>query len=186
MPDQDAVLAITSGTEDMQAVLNLVWEELLPAMTDATLSADMDTERKLATKLASLQLPPYQGQISAAMAQRVSGTQYDVDYDEDLLETISFEFGPETVYYMRRGGTDYRIPIGRDTWAISDQDEMGKIAASGAWESEDTYLLKIYYCETPYCSVQRFRFNEDLLVLDEEFNVSFGKRVRPQRTGTVR
>ena len=82
---------------------------------------------------------------------------------------------------MRRAATDYRIPIGRDTWAISDQGEMGKIAASGAWESEDTYILKVYYCETPYCSVQHFRFNEDLFVLNEEFNVSFGKRVRPQR-----
>ncbi len=32
MPEQDAVLAITSGLDDMQAVLNLVWEHLLPAM----------------------------------------------------------------------------------------------------------------------------------------------------------
>ena len=186
MPDQDAVLAITSGTEDMQAVLNLVREELLPNMTDAPLNADMETERKLATKLDSLQLPPQQGKISSAIAQRVSGMQYDVNDNEELLETISFKFEPETVYYMRRAATDYRIPIGRDTWAISDQGEMGKIAASGAWESEDTYILKVYYCETPYCSVQHFRFNEDLFVLNEEFNVSFGKRVRPQRTGTVR
>ncbi len=186
MPDQDAVLAITSGTEDMQAVLNLVWEELLPNMTDAPLNADMETERKLATKLDSLQLPPQQGKISSAIARRVSGMQYDVNDNEELLETISFKFEPETVYYMRRAATDYRIPIGRDTWAISDQGEMGKIAASGAWESEDTYILKVYYCETPYCSVQHFRFNEDLFVLNEEFNVSFGKRVRPQRTGTVR
>ncbi len=32
MPEQDAVIAITSGVRDMQAVLNLVWDKLLPAM----------------------------------------------------------------------------------------------------------------------------------------------------------
>ena len=32
MPEQDAVVAITSGAKDMQSVLNLVWEHLLPAM----------------------------------------------------------------------------------------------------------------------------------------------------------
>ena len=63
---------------------------------------------------------------------------------------------------------------------------MGRMAASGAWENEDTYLLKIYYCETPYSSLQRFRFSGDQLVLDEEFNVSFGERIQPQRIGIVR
>ena len=31
LPEQDAVIAITSGVKDMQAVLNLVWDKLLPA-----------------------------------------------------------------------------------------------------------------------------------------------------------
>ena len=32
LPEQDAVVAITSGVRDMQAVMNLVWDKLLPAM----------------------------------------------------------------------------------------------------------------------------------------------------------
>src|SRR5256714_1953051 len=32
MPDQDAVVAITSGVKDMQALLNVIWEKLLPSM----------------------------------------------------------------------------------------------------------------------------------------------------------
>ena len=35
MPDQDAVLAITAGVPDMQAVLDLAWSKLLPAMGQA-------------------------------------------------------------------------------------------------------------------------------------------------------
>ncbi len=37
MPEQDAVLAITAGQSDMQAVLTKVWQYLLPAMTPAAL-----------------------------------------------------------------------------------------------------------------------------------------------------
>ena len=32
LPEQDAVIAITSGVKNMQAVLNLVWDKLLPAL----------------------------------------------------------------------------------------------------------------------------------------------------------
>lgn len=185
MPEHDAVLAITGGGADMQAVLSVVWDELLPAMADAPLAADAVAQQALVAKLSSLQLPPQQGAANAKISTQISGKQYVFPTNEDQLETISFEFEPETIYYMRRGVTDYQIPIGQDTWMLSDQGEMGKIAASGAWENDDTYLLKIYYCETPYCSVQRFRFSGNQLVLNEEFNVSFGERIQPQRTGTA-
>lgn len=55
MPDQDAVLAITSGIGDMQAVLNLAWQHLLPAMGDAKLPPSDDADA-LATRLVTLQL----------------------------------------------------------------------------------------------------------------------------------
>ena len=40
LPEQDAVIAITSGVKDMQAVLNLVWDKLLPALKPSTLDTD--------------------------------------------------------------------------------------------------------------------------------------------------
>jgi len=52
MPDEDAVIAITSGVRDMQAVLNLVWEHLLPAMKPAALPADTPVHDRLARKRA--------------------------------------------------------------------------------------------------------------------------------------
>ena len=47
MPEQDAVVAITSGTRDMQAVMNLVWDKLLPAMQPTPLPADAESDREL-------------------------------------------------------------------------------------------------------------------------------------------
>lgn len=40
MPEQDAVLAITSGTTNIHGILDLVWEYLLPAMKDDALPSD--------------------------------------------------------------------------------------------------------------------------------------------------
>ena len=48
LPEQDAVIAITSGVKDMQAVLNLVWDKLLPAMKPSPLAADDEAAKKLA------------------------------------------------------------------------------------------------------------------------------------------
>ena len=40
-------IAITSGVKDMQVVLNLVWDKLLPAMKPAPLATDDESRKKL-------------------------------------------------------------------------------------------------------------------------------------------
>src|SRR3954471_1216480 len=55
MPDQDAVVAITSGIKDMQAVLSLMWDRLLPQMQSKSLKRDTAANRQLADKLAHLE-----------------------------------------------------------------------------------------------------------------------------------
>ncbi len=47
LPSQDAVIAITANTGDMQAELNVVWDKLLPALHDEPLDEDPDGQAKL-------------------------------------------------------------------------------------------------------------------------------------------
>ena len=61
MPEQDAVLAITSGLKDMQAPLNVIWEKLLPSLGDQPLPPDVAAHNTLTRKLATLVRPPMQG-----------------------------------------------------------------------------------------------------------------------------
>src|SRR3569832_23069 len=56
LPEQDAVVALTSQTMDMQGLLNLVWEHLLPAMSD-TAPAAQDEWQHMRQRLARLTLP---------------------------------------------------------------------------------------------------------------------------------
>ena len=45
LPEQDAVIAITSGVKDMQSVLDLVWDRLLPAMHPSPLTDDPEAQK---------------------------------------------------------------------------------------------------------------------------------------------
>ena len=61
MPDQDAVLAITAGTPDMQGIMDLAWKYLLPAMQGTSLPPDEEEFAMLQKKLTELELSPVKG-----------------------------------------------------------------------------------------------------------------------------
>lgn len=54
LPEQDAVIAITAQTGNMQAELNVVWEKLLPAFHDAPLSENASAQAKLQAAISEL------------------------------------------------------------------------------------------------------------------------------------
>ncbi len=56
MPEQDAVIAITAHTGDMQSELNLVWDFLLPAFADKPLPENPDEQAKLQETLGKLEV----------------------------------------------------------------------------------------------------------------------------------
>jgi CubicO group peptidase (beta-lactamase class C family) len=56
LPEQDAVVAITADTKDMQAELNLVWDHLLPAFQKDALPPNAEAESKLKSALANLKV----------------------------------------------------------------------------------------------------------------------------------
>ncbi len=59
LPVQDAVIAITAATNDMQAELNVVWDTLLPALHDAPLPANAEAQAKLKQTIDSLAVHPH-------------------------------------------------------------------------------------------------------------------------------
>lgn len=58
LPDQDAVIAITAQTGNMQAELNVVWDKLLPAFHDAPLPEDAAGQEKLKQTVEGLEAHP--------------------------------------------------------------------------------------------------------------------------------
>jgi hypothetical protein len=195
MPEQDAVVAITGGVPDMQAVLNLVWEHLRPGMGTPS-PADPPVEDRLSKKLASLSLPAPPGKATSANARRVSGRVYELPENDDGLEALGVELGREPALVVKADGQEYRVPFGIGTWRRGGRLPMGRarlmgqssyaVAATGAWTDDDTLTLKACFHETPFCATLHLRFAGDALVLDREMNVAFGPTKRPTLVGLPR
>jgi CubicO group peptidase (beta-lactamase class C family) len=196
MPEHDAVVAITSGTGDLQGVLNLVWEHLLPGMKAAPLPADEAERMRLAQRLAGLSLPPQPGHLTSPVARRVSGRIYELPKNDSGIEAVGVEFGKETTVVVSNGGRERRLPCGRGEWRrggtlLTGGSQLGgpveqSVAASGAWVDDDTFAVKACFYETPFCATLRLRFAGDALVFDQEMNVGFGPTKRPTLVGLPR
>jgi CubicO group peptidase (beta-lactamase class C family) len=196
MPDQDAVVAITSGTNDLQGVLNLVWEHLLPGMKPTPLPTDAPLHDRLAKRLASLSLRPPVGKPTSPTARRVSGRVYELPKNDDGIEAVSVELGKEPTLAVRSGGREYRVPVGLGEWRRGGALPMGRsrlmeqpeypVAAAGAWTDDDTFTVKACFHETPFCATLGLRFAGDALVFDREMNVGFGPTKRATLVGLPR
>ena len=93
MPEQDAVLAITSGVRNMQEVLDLVWGKLLPGMKPAPLPADGVAQRDLARRVAGSAVRPAAGKPASPVAAAVSGRRFSFPANDRGIESVVFEFG---------------------------------------------------------------------------------------------
>jgi CubicO group peptidase (beta-lactamase class C family) len=190
LPEQDAVIAITSGLKDMQAVLNLVWDHLLPAMKPESLPANAEAQSQLERRLASLVLRPQDGSVTAAAAKRVSGKKYVFPPNERTLEAITLETkdeNGEVTLIARFDGADQRIPCGRGVWKKGrlayGNFSAQPAAASGAWTGDDIFTAKICFYETPFIITLSLKFADDKLLLDSEANVAFGPTKQPRLEG---
>jgi len=185
MPEQDAVVAITSGVRDMQAVMNLIWDRLLPAMKDAPLAADNAIAGKLERRLKGLSLPTPKDSGSAA---KVSGRTYTFAPNDQRLEAITLATdGDAVTLRIRIDGAERRIVCGRGQWrdgraAWGPLPEQ-PVAACGAWTEGHTFTARLCFYETPYIYTVRLKFAGQQVHYDSEANVSFGPTKAPQLIG---
>jgi CubicO group peptidase (beta-lactamase class C family) len=179
VPEQDAVVAITSGVRDMQAVLNLVWDRLLPAMKPGPLDADEASSKKLRDMLKGLSLRPQEGSASPA---QVLGKRYLFPANDRKIESIQLDpdargAGAMTLV-LRAGGIEQRIACKPGRW-VKGSFAWGSFpeqpaASSGAWTADGTFTAKLCFYQTPFIMTVRLGFSGAELRLDSQANVAFG------------
>lgn len=190
MPEQDAVLAITSGVRDMQAVLNVAWEHLLPGMSAAPAKPDPVALKR---RLSGLAILPPEGRADSPIAKSVSGTTYRFDANAEGIESATFTVRKgRCSVVVRRKSEEYRLECGGEEWvrgkapltqALLGGTEMARVAARGAWETDDSYTMKLCFYETPYLETLTWKFTGDQVALTRKMNVGFGPTERPALTG---
>src|SRR5262249_37523352 len=184
------------GVQNMQAVLDLVWEHLLPTLGPAPLSDDRAAQRALSDRLATLRLAPVAGQPTSPLAAQISGREFVLYDNAEGIRAIRFELTDEDaglVVRVDRG--EQRIPCGCSRWARSESTLLGprgptvenagtaKVAASGAWADERTYVVDLCWYETPFRHTLACFFEEDRVLIGQQQNVSFGPTELPRLEG---
>jgi hypothetical protein len=187
MPEQDAVVAITAGVQDMQAALNVVWDELLPAIQPGVMAANPEAEQALKVKLSHLALAPAMGQAQSPLQAKLGGRQFRLEPNDRKLETVSFVFDDATrncTVHLCDGRGEHAVVCGHGTWlqGISTLENNGAqpVAASWAWTSDATCVLKLCFVETPFTYTLTCQFIDNRLRLTMAPNIVSGPGAHPQ------
>jgi CubicO group peptidase (beta-lactamase class C family) len=201
MPDQDAVLAITSGVNDMQAVLSLVWQHILPAFGSAALPVDAESQNKLSARLAGLKLEPPQGGAAGEPARLTGQRTYDFETNPIELRSMHLEFTHDHYQVtMENSFGQHALECGIRQWVLGrtslslENRRHGRpyvaaahpVAAACAWTAEDTLEIQACFYETPFTYKITCQFEGNQVTLQNRINVSFGPTELPTLVGRLR
>lgn len=194
LPDQDAVVAITSGVKDMQAVLNILWDQFLPAMAPQKIKADRAARKQLTDRLAALEIKPAAGATASPQASRLANRAYTFPANDQKLESVRLATSAngELNLTIRVNGREAKVACGHRQWRPGRGPFVGgyladfpdePLAGTFGWTADDALQIKICAVETPYHLTLKLKFTGDDLALDAETNVGFGPTKRPTLIG---
>ena len=158
LPEQDAVVAITGGTEQTQAVLDHLWERLLPGLgasaPDAlaqsalderlrTLGLPLPTARHTPSRPDDLASAPFVVALAAEGDLATRLTSVAVEQTGDVLEVTLHE--PDNTLTFAAGTTRWLVSEPRDV-----HGDAVPVAASGGWRDDGTLVVEVIFLETPH------------------------------------
>ena len=178
LPRHNAVIAMTSMTADLQGLLNLVWEHLLPGMSSSPLPEDPSSASRLSSAMASLVLPVPNGQSDSPNTRRVNGKPFALEENGLGARSLRLRFtGTSMVFELHMHDSAHAVTCGLGQWRDGVTTMPGtppeftelvgrtsppplpiKIAAAGAWADENTFVMLWRYYETPHHDTVTCRF----------------------------
>lgn len=175
LPDQEIVIAVTSGAQDTQPVLTALWDILLPGVgKEAPQLDDESVTRELTKFLKSLEMPVVHGKKDI-IDEKYWTRAYDVSKNVLGLERIEFGSDGENFVRVIINGKESIIPLGFECWkdavinfpSLSEPQPFrqpvpmdNRISACGAWTGDHTFEMRVIYNQTPFCDFLQFIFDD--------------------------
>lgn len=201
MPDQDAVIAITAETPDMQGELNLVWKYLLPSMQKDKLPSNQQAESALKQKLAALALPMPARSTGTPLISSVSGKTFTLSANDKRIEAVSFQFKDNLCHVtLTQDQKEHKFIFGSALWKAGETTRRGPYLARNAdyaglpplqvagvyrWREGNVMELTLRYIESPHTETFMCRFDENNLSV-EIYNSFEPKTQKVVATGKAR
>jgi CubicO group peptidase (beta-lactamase class C family) len=158
LPTQDAVVATTGGTEAMQAVLDSLWDHLLPGL--GTGRPDAAAHRELAQRLAGLSLPACVAKPSPPRWRDWTDRPFPVapgahGAPAAPLTSVALrqaDHGLEVT--IAESANALTFPVGAGDWLVSaPRDRHGDpvpVATSGGWLDDHSLRVEVIFLESPH------------------------------------
>jgi CubicO group peptidase (beta-lactamase class C family) len=177
MPDQDAVLAITSETDDMQEELNLVWKYLLSAMHPQAQPANSQADLNLTKHLSKLSLAPLPQ--TGNDAKFIDGKTFALKPNDLHIKSISFHYSDAGIRLsLKKDSAAYDLNFKTGQWQTGETNMPGpnrllgakedvsymlpyKIAGSYTLLDDHTILFKLRYIESLHSETITCHFDKD-------------------------
>ncbi|GAB4172377.1 MAG: hypothetical protein Fur005_34140 [Roseiflexaceae bacterium] len=202
IPEHDFIFAATASVEDMQAVLNILWREVLPGLHATPRPADAAADAALANQLSTLALPVVSG--AATPLAGIAGRRYQFSPNEQQLQAISFAPQQDRIEIsIHDDQGEHLLVAGVGSWAIGTTTfdarnprlggtkpprEEIPVGISAAWRSSNTLAIQIWYTLTPFSIILECQFGGSdaaQLTLTPHLHVSFGPKDLPAMTATA-
>ena len=186
IPEYNTIVAITSGTDNMGGIMEIVWDKLLPKMNSSEMIFNPEWIDILRKKSASLKLKPVDGKMSKDLAKKFFNKKIKIAKNKEGVEFIFFKSKKNEVEIKVNGKIE-TIPFGFGKYIKSElkghlpftssnhkivpksslrYSKNKKIAVSGAWITENEFQLRIYQYETPSRLDYIFNFKNGKLKWD--------------------
>jgi hypothetical protein len=205
MPEYDSVIAITGESFSMQKSMDLVWKFLLPAIdkTKSSLPSEGKSVAALQQKLKALALEPQHSKPKSLLASRISGKQFTLDANDFKAKSITLDFNDSAcVMTVQDEKGKQQIVCGINAWNVQKNEGRGTpfpvagrmevptaIAASAAWNDENTLVITLRLIESAHTNSFVFSFADNIVSVKFSSSISVGNPnspdKRPELKGTM-
>jgi CubicO group peptidase (beta-lactamase class C family) len=193
MPEQDAVLAVTSESWDMQQSMTTMWENLLPAMQSASLAENQTEWTALKNDLQNLSLPVVKGSPLPAASSKYNDKKISLDNNDFGATEMRFKFSKDNCkWIIKTSKGEASLKFGWENWLLNKDSMLypfpvsgrihvpSKIGGTATWLNENTLQLNARFVEAIHGDKITCSFEEGKLSVSFLNSVSENTKTNPE------
>jgi hypothetical protein len=188
LPDQDAVVVITSESIDTKKTMQVVWDVLIPEMKPHKILEAGSAHKTLLNELSALKYDPPQLAGQSPFIEKIAGKEYLLDKNPFNARSVIINFTGDTCVFTLKevGKPDIDIINGLNRWiragnrkpsahslfSLRRIDFDSIVAAAYGWQNDNTLMLTWRYIETVHGETFTCFFEGDQLTIKPLFSVN--------------
>lgn len=183
LPQQNAILVVTAGTERKQEILDIFWETIYPNFLSEKLTINTREEEKLNECLNNLALIPKQPHSVSSIVSEVSDKKYKMKNNVDNIYSLTCHFSNNSCLFKLVDKTgEHQIECGLGHWIeqkttmpgaplhLLQQPTSMRVKANGFWKDNKTFIMTWTFYEMAFTDTVISYFEDNQIILKRSVN----------------